>query len=170
MPQQRSKIPHAAMKTWCSQIKKYLKKRELVGGLVAQSCPTHCDPTDYSLPGSSVHGISQARIPKWVVIFFSRGSSRPRDRTWVSHVAGRFTDSLLTEPPKKLERAEDTGTISLGHAPEHSQPPTALPSPHIPPLQGPTIIISYQSSYPEALVARGHGLCVSSLGIFPEIQ
>ena len=39
---------------------------------------------DCSLPGSSVHGISQARIPEWVVISYFRGSSRPRDGTYVS--------------------------------------------------------------------------------------
>jgi len=44
---------------------------------------------DYNLPGSSVHGILQGRILEWVAIPFSRGSSRPRDRTWVSHIAGR---------------------------------------------------------------------------------
>ena len=38
---------------------------------VAQSCPTLCDPVDCSLPGSSVHGILQARILKWVTISFS---------------------------------------------------------------------------------------------------
>ena len=57
--------------------------------LVAQSCPTLCDPMDCSLPGSSVHGISQARILEWVAIPFSRGSSRPRDQTLVSCIAGR---------------------------------------------------------------------------------
>ena len=46
---------------------------------VAQSCPTLCDPVDCSLSGFSVHGILQARIPEWVTISFSRGSSRPRD-------------------------------------------------------------------------------------------
>ena len=39
-----------------------------VGGLVANSCPTICNPMDYSLPGSSVRGISQARILEWVAI------------------------------------------------------------------------------------------------------
>ena len=38
---------------------------------VAQSCPTLCDPMDYSLPGSSVHGILQARILEWATIYFS---------------------------------------------------------------------------------------------------
>ena len=58
--------------------------------LVAQSCPTLCDPVDCSLPGSSVHEIFQARILEWVAISFSRRSSQPRDRTWVSHIAGRY--------------------------------------------------------------------------------
>ena len=40
-----------------------------------QSCPTLCDPMDYSLPGSSVHGILQARILEWVAMSSSRGSS-----------------------------------------------------------------------------------------------
>ena len=56
---------------------------------VAQSCPTLCNPMDCSLPGSSVHGILQARILEWVAISFSRGSSRPRDRTQVSCIVGR---------------------------------------------------------------------------------
>ena len=51
---------------------------------------TLCGPTDCGLPGSSVHGISQARILEWVAIPFSRGSSRPRDQTWVSYIASRF--------------------------------------------------------------------------------
>ena len=49
-----------------------------------QSCPTLCDPMDCSPPGSSVHGILQARILLRVAISSSRGSSRPRDQTCVS--------------------------------------------------------------------------------------
>ena len=56
---------------------------------VAQLCPTLCNPMGRSLPGSSVHGIFQTRILEWVAISFSRGSSRPRDRTLVSCIAGR---------------------------------------------------------------------------------
>ena len=56
---------------------------------VAQSCPTLCGPTDCSPPGSSLHGILQATILEWVAISFSRGSSRLRDQTRVSCVAGR---------------------------------------------------------------------------------
>ena len=44
---------------------------------VAQSCLTLCDPMDYSLPGSSVHRIFQARVLEWVAISFSRGSFQP---------------------------------------------------------------------------------------------
>ena len=51
--------------------------------LVSKSGLTFCNPIDCSLPGLSVHGISQARILEWVAISFSRGSSWPRD--W-SHV------------------------------------------------------------------------------------
>ena len=58
--------------------------------LVAQSCLTLCDPTDCSSPGSSVHGILQARILEWVAILFARGSSQPRDQIQVSWTAGRF--------------------------------------------------------------------------------
>ena len=60
------------------------------GGLVAKSCLTLCSPMDCSLPGSSVHGILQARIPEWVAISFSRGSSQFRDQTQVSCIAGRL--------------------------------------------------------------------------------
>ena len=52
--------------------------------LVSQSCPILCDPMDCSPPGSSVHGILQAKIVEWVAIPSSRGSSQPRDQTQVS--------------------------------------------------------------------------------------
>ena len=41
--------------------------------LVAQLCPALCNPMDYSLPGSSVHGVLQVRIPEWVAMPSSRG-------------------------------------------------------------------------------------------------
>ena len=75
---------------------------------VAQSCPTLCNPMGCSPPGSSVHGIFQTRILEWVAISFSRGSSGPRYRTWVSCIAGmlyhlshqgiiKITQLLLTD-------------------------------------------------------------------------
>ena len=72
---------------------------------VAQSCPTLCDPVDFSPPGSSVHGILQERILKWVVISSSRRSSQPRNRTCVSCIADRL---FTTEPP-------DIPSLSLLH-------------------------------------------------------
>ena len=58
--------------------------------LVIQSSLTLCDPMDCSPPGSSVHGILQARILEWLTIPFSIRSSWPRDQTQVSLIAGRF--------------------------------------------------------------------------------
>ena len=54
---------------------------------VTQSCPILCDPMDCSPPGSSVHGIFQARTLEWVAISYSRGYSQLRDRTCVSCVS-----------------------------------------------------------------------------------
>ena len=56
---------------------------------VAQSCLTLCNPLDCSLPGSSIHGIFQARLLEWIAISFSRRSSQPRDWTQVSCIEGR---------------------------------------------------------------------------------
>ena len=63
--------------------------------LVTQSCPTLCDPMDCSPPGSSVHGILQAKMLEWVTIP-SRGSSLPSDWTQVSY-------SLQPEPPQMIK-------------------------------------------------------------------
>ena len=52
----------------------------------SQSCPTLCDPMDYSSPGSSVHGVLHARVLEWVAISFCRGSSQFRDQTLISCV------------------------------------------------------------------------------------
>ena len=52
--------------------------------LVTKSCLTLCDPMDCSLPGSSVHGISQSRILEWVALSSSRESSSPRGQTHIS--------------------------------------------------------------------------------------
>ena len=54
-----------------------------------QLCSTLCDPIDVSPPGSPVPGILQARTLEWVAISFSRESSRPKDRTQVSHIVDR---------------------------------------------------------------------------------
>ena len=80
---QSQNINKMAIKTYISIVESESKSE------VAQSCPTLCHPVDCSPPGSSVHGILQARVLEWVAISFSSGSSPPRDRTQVSHIAGR---------------------------------------------------------------------------------
>ena len=67
---------------------------------VAQPFLTLFNPVDCSLPGSSVHGILQARILEWVASSFSRGSSQTRNWIWVSRIAGRlFTIWATRESP-----------------------------------------------------------------------
>ena len=66
--------------------------------LVDQSCPTLCDPMDCSPPGSSVLGISQARILEWEAISFSRGLPDPGIEP---RSPALMADSLPSEPPGK---------------------------------------------------------------------
>ena len=58
--------------------------------LVTQSCLTLGDLMNWGPPGSSTHGIFQARIVNWVAIPFSSGSSQPWDGSWISRIAGRL--------------------------------------------------------------------------------
>ena len=102
--------------------------------LVAQLCPTLCDTMDCSPPGSCVREIFQARILEWVAISFSRGSSPPRDRTWVSCTAGRFFTNwatreakIHTKPqhrPQDRERSVFIAISKKGNAKEYSNYPT----------------------------------------------
>ena len=69
----------------------YVNAYQSVKVKVAQSCPTLCDPMDYT-----DHGILQAKILEWVAIPFSGGSSQLRDQTQVSCVAGRFFTTWAT--------------------------------------------------------------------------
>ena len=89
----------------------------LVSALVPALCPFYCvdnecvcacsvsptlyDHVDCSLPGSSVHGSSQARILEWVAIASCRGSSCPRDRTLISCVSCTAGIFFTTAPPGK---------------------------------------------------------------------
>ena len=95
-----------------------VKWSEVKWNELAQSCPTLCDPMDCSLPGSSLHGILQARVLEWVAIAFSRGSSWPRDWTQVSRIPGRGFNLWATrEAPKVdywLENPQSSVTSFIG--------------------------------------------------------
>ena len=74
-----------------------------------QSCPILCDPMDCSPPGSSVHGVLQAKMLEWVAISSSRGFSQPRNQTLSltsPAMAGEFfTTSTTWETPSKKKKA-----------------------------------------------------------------
>ena len=86
-----------------------LQSKEKKESEIAQLCLTLCDSVDCSLTDSSIHGIFQARILECVAISFSRESSWPRDRIWVSYTAGRpfyglnHQGSPLALPPRYSE-------------------------------------------------------------------
>ena len=70
--------------------------------LVAELCPTLCDPKDCSPPGFSVHGILQVRILEWFAMPLSRGSSQPGDWTQVSCIAGGFFTIWATREAQQI--------------------------------------------------------------------
>ena len=88
-PEGRARPPSSPVPEGCiprgptasQQVGRKLERFLIPDVLVAQLCLTLCHPVDCSPPGSSVHGILQARLVEWVAIHFSRGSSRPRDQT-----------------------------------------------------------------------------------------
>ena len=84
------------MKSACLKLKQY------VCVLDAHSCPTLYHSMNCNPPGSSVHGVLQARILEWEAVPFSRGSSRPRDWTWVIRIAGRFFTVCATRETKSI--------------------------------------------------------------------
>ena len=97
--------------------------------LVVQSCPTLCDPMDYSLPGSFVHGILQAKILEWTAIPFYRGSSWPRDRTRVScicrQILGRPHINHQFSSVQSLSLSDSLRPRGL----QHARPPCPSPTP-----------------------------------------
>ena len=108
-----------------------------------------CNPMDYSPPGSSVHWIPQARmgVLEWVAISFSRGSSRPRNQTQVSCIAGRFfTNSAMREALSYVQLFTTLWTVahqaplSMGFSRQEYwsglllPPPGDLPDPGIEPV------------------------------------
>ena len=91
--------PSQCISMWISETKPFVSGRvidfflplcTLCAFFVCFVLSNFCDPTDGNPPGSSVHGILQARLLEWVAILFSSGSSWPRDWTQVSPIAGRF--------------------------------------------------------------------------------
>ena len=89
---------------WMLRLNSLLRESESESE-VAHSCPTLCNPMGFSLPGSSVHGILQARMGwEWVAISFSRGSSQPRDGTRFSCIAGRCFILWATREEKALTK------------------------------------------------------------------
>ena len=94
-----SNLRYAEDTTLIAESEEELRERERE---VAQSCPTLHDPMDCSPPGSSIHGIFQARGLEWVSMPSSMGSSWPKDQTCISCsscIAGRF---FTSEPLGKL--------------------------------------------------------------------
>ena len=92
---------------------------------LAQSYLTLCDSMDCSLPRSSVHGIFQARVLEWIAISFSRRSSRPRDRTQVSHFVDRlFTIWTTSEVP--MSQLFASGDQSIGPSASASVLPMSI--------------------------------------------
>ena len=103
--------------------------------LVAQLCPTLCKPMDYSLPGSSIHGIFQARVLEWTAIFFSRGSYRPRDQARVSHIVGRGFTVWATKKYIHICSVQFSHSVisdSLQpHGLQHARPPCPSSTPGV---------------------------------------
>ena len=106
-------------------------------------CSTLCNPLDCSPPGFSFRGISQARILEWIAISYSRGFSRPRDRTRVSCISfiGKV-DSLPLWPPWKpaflsiqfssFQFSRSVVSDSLRpHGLQHTRPPCPSPTPEV---------------------------------------
>ena len=94
-----------------------------------QSCPTLCDPMDYSQTCASIHGIFQARVMEWVVISFTRGSSRPRDWTQVSHIVGRCFTVWATREVLRAKTLRHQAPPSLGFSRQEHWSGLPFPSP-----------------------------------------
>ena len=104
----------------------------------SQFCPTLCDPMDCSPPGSSVHGILQARMLKWVATPFSRGSSQtmlgiePLSLTSSALAGGFFNTSVVWEAYVSDQISRSVVSDSLQpHESQHARPPCPSPTPRV---------------------------------------
>ena len=111
-----------------------LRIRLHVGAQSLQSCLILWDPMNCSPPGSSVHGILQARILEWVAIRSSRGSSWPRDWThisWVSCIVGKlFTHWATWEASVQFSRSVVSNSLRP-HESQHARPLCPSPTPGV---------------------------------------
>ena len=89
----------------------YLGGSIICGCSVAKLCPTLCSPVDYSPPGSSAHGIFQARILEWVAVSFSWGSFQPRDEP-VSPMSAALAGRFFTTEPLRTPKNNHTHAIN----------------------------------------------------------
>ena len=123
----------------------YLRKKE---SEVAQPCPTLCEPMDYSPPGSSIHGIFQARVLEWGAISFSRGSPT------------HFTNMVKL----RTQRQENVCVLSHSHVWLFTTPWTVA---HQAPLSMEVSRPEYWSGLPyppSQLRDRTRVSCISSIG------
>ena len=140
--------------------------------LVAQSCPTLCNPVDCNPPVSSVCGILQARILEWVAMSFSRGSSWLRDQTQVFCIAGRFVYGLSHQGSPccyfTFGLTSEPGRVPGMLAEARSSSERRLGTPKYASCQGTTILLPFLLAllpkwYDEGLVTRAH-----TVGVLPE--
>ena len=99
-----------------------------------QSCPTLCNPMGCNPPGSSVHGILQARILEWIAMPSSRGSSPPRDWTWVSLRLLYWQVGSLPLAPLEKPRFSLRSSVNLNFIPSSEAfvfPQVYPNSPHV---------------------------------------
>ena len=120
---------HKGAQTHLRQITIVEVQRIALHCMHVQFCPALCNPMDCSSPVSSVHGISQARVLEWVAISYSRGSSRPRDRTdnsCFSYIGRLILYHWATwEAPQRILHANDWLIGSLSHS--YLPPSTSCP-------------------------------------------
>ena len=105
---------------------------------VAQSCPTLCDPMDYSLPGFSIHRIFQARVLEWVAISFTRGSTWHKDQIWVSRIAGRgvtLRATMSSHMHSQFSSVQFSRSVASDplrtHESQYDKPPCPSPTPRV---------------------------------------
>ena len=93
-----------------------IKQKTTMNSEKLHCVPTLCDPVDCSFPGSSVHGILQARILEWVAISFSRGSSWPRDWTSISCIGDGFLTIWATREAQTMKQRMNQSRTQI-HSP-----------------------------------------------------